>query len=267
MAFRLQTVSIMKSLLLFFILASSLKAYSSPSKCKISLSPSTVTEEQVSSLIGKLMQHYADDFKKLKIDPMPMFDYENKGWDARVKFDGMFHNIYLTGGMVQYHGMTIDTAVLVIVHELGHLLGKGPKLVPHSTSVEGEADYMSGLIFRKMAELGLLPENSVDKNSELYTETKKYMAAQGIQDPNFLELATRLGIAAQQLNKIQFNMLAEISKKPESDYNVSLSTPDKTMVEKTLDFYPSDQSRLDSIIAGFLGKPRPRSWANPADFQ
>ena len=258
----------MKSLLLSLLLLGSLKAQATPTACEINLSPSTVTKDQVGPFIKALMKHYDEDFKKNKIEPMPMFDWDNDSTDARVKFDGMyFHNIYLNGGMMRYHGMTIDTVALVVIHEIGHMLGEGPKSEDKArTAVEGEADYFSGQNFRKLAELGLLPDHSLDKTSALYLETKKYMQAQGITDSKTLELATRLGVAAQQLNKIQFNMIAEINQKSVETYDVSLLSPDTSVVEKTLTSYPSNQARLDTIIAGFLGRPRPLSWANPADF-
>lgn len=58
--------------------------------------------------------------------------------------------------------------------------------------------------------------------------------------------------------------LAEVLARLGGERVPSLYTPDLTIVQRTIDYHPNAQCRLDTMFAGLKFKPRPRCWFKPS---
>lgn len=153
----------------------------------------------------------------------------------------------------------------MLCHEFGHLLGKDAngkhlKVTANNvydlngqTSPEGEADYQSlKLLHRLVKRMPSLLNDPLN--------SKKLQIAQ-----SFVEKATRIKNKAQieYIAKLITAAQLNIERFSSSHKAISPEKRDPKQVKKTIEDYPSDQSRLDSAVAGILNRPRPRSWWSP----
>lgn len=123
------------------------------------------------------------------------------------------------GGMLSHRFMDEDTFILLLCHEIGHLLG-GPPLKSRNgwSSTEGQADYYS---------------------------SGRCLQSFAWDEERFLR-------SALKLTQIYADVTGEASPK--------LDTCDSRQVERTNYGYPQVQCRLDTLVAGWRGTPRPRCW-------
>jgi len=153
------------------------------------------------------------------------------------------YNIFFFGGLARMPEMTVEGAALVLCHELGHGIGGAPTKLNSESSVEGQADYFATRIclpkvLDKMPKTTLVP---ADPLNLCKTEICKRI---------FVGIISEMAV-------IQFNHPDQASR---------FDKVDPTIVE-TINtnptFYPSNQCRLDTLVAGALEKPRPRCWWTP----
>jgi hypothetical protein len=138
-----------------------------------------------------------------------------------------------------------------VAHELGHLLGAGPRN-ENQLAAEGEADYQVGPLLREFVS-NAAPHLVMEPVSpEL---EKKIAEALAARKPNVDLTSVRIATAA-------YVALTDFT-----GGNIDLDRRDSSVVTDTLiNTYPSLQSRWDSVVAGLLGLERPRSWSAPKDF-
>jgi hypothetical protein len=146
-----------------------------------------------------------------------------------------------------------DGFAFTLCHELGHLMGGEPKKKNGETktwaSAEGQADYFAASIClrRVLAKLNPAPKQDIP----LPVKT----ACEIIADPNASKLCERTAMSGYRsfhqildsVGLIQFAM-------------PSFLKPEAAAAPITLLGYPSLQCRLDTVLAGAAGQPRPRCW-------
>lgn len=146
--------------------------------------------------------------------------------------------VIVYGGTAAVTNGSEDTFALILCHETGHLYGGRPVSDEHNfLAVEGQADYWATMeCFPKI--MTSLSNRSPSKESVDYCkgETKCARTVDAI-----------LALTAQ---------FADNRSLP----HPKLSTPDQTIVETLLFTHPSPQCRLDTMIAGMKGNPRPLCW-------
>ncbi|MCB0411153.1 MAG: hypothetical protein KDD22_01420 [Bdellovibrionales bacterium] len=220
-------------------------------------------------LFGTIMNRYDSQVVSRGFDWGPELDWQSENFSAGVTPDyskgDNIYKVYITGAIARrFPGL--DEVALMLLHEVGHLLGQGPFMKPifdfdaPFARVEGEADYFAG-----SHALALISEEIIDRefvgyrDNPQYENAKQYFKKRGIVSEKNLDAHARIAVAAY--NAIHFIMEDEILPG-----TLSFETPDPTEVPQTMKYYPSPQARLDSILAGMLNLPRPRSWAHPRDF-
>ncbi len=125
------------------------------------------------------------------------------------------------GGMIGHDLLSQEAFLLLLCHEIGHVLGGQPlKSRTGWSSTEGQADYFSATCAKKL----------------------------GLGETEFMEAALNLS-----------RIYAQVTLQPEP----SLSRCDSSAVTRTNFGYPQVQCRLDTMLAGWRGEPRPRCWFLP----
>lgn len=147
------------------------------------------------------------------------------------------YRIEVPGGLSRYALMTEDAYIALICHELGHLLGGEP--LSYDISFEGQSDYYSTNTCLKKI-LPLIKNTSPEASAEV-----KDLCGADLICQRSLMASLSLGRFDARIAKV---------KDPQ------ISTPDKSIVEKTLQSHPQPQCRLDTRVAGALNKPRPSCW-------
>lgn len=138
--------------------------------------------------------------------------------------------------------MTLETLTVVVCHEVGHLLGGLPEVVPYPyrwNSAEGQADYYATAKCLKR-----LWKNS---DNESYLADKEIAdsisrpCSEVYAEPSQQALCKRTLLASLKA----FQILYE-------DDKMSYENPDREEVSQMLLRYPSPQCRLDTLKAGAL---------------
>lgn len=164
----------------------------------------------------------------------------SKYTDAQGKTN---YNIFFFGGLARMPEMTPEGAALILCHELGHGIGGAPTKLNSESSVEGQADYFATRV--------CLPK-------VLYKMPIKTIAPSDPLNLCKTENCKRIYVGIiSELAVIQFN---------HPNQEASFEKSDTTIVD-TINtnptFYPSNQCRLDTMVAGALEKERPRCWWSP----
>lgn len=146
--------------------------------------------------------------------------------------------VIVYGGVAAVKNGSEDTFALILCHETGHLYGGHPVSDEHNfLSVEGQADYWA----TQMCLPQILPKLSGRiPSKESLTECRGDILCARTID-------AVLAVTAQ---------FADNRNLPHPE----LATPDQTIVETLLFTHPTPQCRLDTMIAGMKGNPRPRCW-------
>jgi hypothetical protein len=160
--------------------------------------------------------------------------------------------ITLTGNIPQNKHMNAYGYAIVACHEIGHIVGGPPyqsRSLSRWSSKEGQADYYA----TNVCMWHYVEHSDKPKDIISYDESMTLCSIFYGDDPDKAENCKLImsGIIAF---KDYFNSTTS-KKNP-----VSLSRFDNTVVEETLDKYPSNQCRLDTMVAGLFNLQRPRCW-------
>lgn len=144
--------------------------------------------------------------------------------------NGVFvHELTIFGGLLRLPETSPETATLILCHELGHGIGGPPYKsggMSGEASVEGQADYF--------ATSECLPK---------VVAQWPWVGADGVG---------RRALEGFQLFLLRLNGVS-----------TDLAGADPGVVEKlntAPNFYPSPQCRIDTLLAGLHGSPRPPCW-------
>jgi len=171
-------------------------------------------------------------------------DFRSPTVNAYADQDGDEWSISFFGGLAKHKDMTLNGFVIVVCHELGHHLGGFPMYrdSPWQASNEGNSDYFAtASCARKMFDPSSpLRYWGVDLWKKRKPDPTQSQNCTGSNiDKEVCQMSLDGGLS---LGKV----LADLG----GDNVPSYSTPDKTVVKKTLDSHPNAQCRLDSYKAG-----------------
>jgi hypothetical protein len=202
----------------------------------------------------------------------------NRMWtDATVNSDarrtGKNWYIDAFGGLARYNGMTADSEMAVLCHEMGHQLGGFPRFSSifgsNWAAVEGQADYFAtSKCFRRLAatdnNVELMASHSIP--SEVVTGCEKTFKSAAE-----IALCEREALAGNLLAQILYELGTSPSshvidarthektpkspKKPadgEPATPPSFATPSTAVVAKTYQQHPLAQCRLDTYFNGAI---------------
>jgi hypothetical protein len=172
--------------------------------------------------------------------------------------DGVLvHYLFLFGGYARLKGMSRDGVAATLCHEMGHGVGgapykdQGSKDVP-PVSVEGQADYYAFRVcLRKVFQF--LPPAAPVKPLNSWTDS--LCRSGSAADYQFCTRAFQ----TLESERIFFRLSPT---EPDTFYD----RPDLSVAHEVnldMEYYPSTQCRLDTMINGILQRPRPACWLKP----
>lgn len=183
-------------------------------------------------------------------------DEEVKNYFGGMSADAETMKIIMGSEFDREKGVTPDFYAFILCHEVGHLLGGLPKKETRGKgalySSEGQSDYFASSVCLKkifLADDGpLTPVIVTDHIASLCKTTS------GSQEEE--EVCKRTANAGREFFEYLKIMYRE--------YGIDFVTPDMDTPEadgmSIGSQYPSFQCRLDTIIAGATGRPRPHCW-------
>lgn len=214
---------------------------------------STVTDDVFYTSINKVENTYREDFKQMGFDLNIDGELEDPTVNLYSTRIANHTLIKIFGGMGKAKAMTGDGLIMALCHEVGHTFADGPKVIGGWSATESEADYFAA---RKCFQRVVQGENHAEINSNQEVpellDLKCYKAFKENEEAR--SLCIRTGMAGISLA----NVLASLADKV-----IDISTPDKTIVSKTLTFHATPQCRLDTYIAGALFQAKPLCWFHP----
>lgn len=150
------------------------------------------------------------------------------------------HYLFFFGGLARMNEMTPEGAVLILCHELGHGIAGPPLKMDSSSSVEGQADYF--------ATNSCLPKVLSQLVTDRIPPTDPLNLCQ-------TDLCRRIFVGiASEIAVLRSNL-------PAQDVQFGRSDPTQVnFINTSPTYYPSNQCRLDTFIAGVLDQDRPRCW-------
>lgn len=161
-------------------------------------------------------------------------DDENPDYFGGASLEGQKFTIALGNNLPQQQGVTGKAIAFALCHEVGHLLGGAPRKLMSDgkiswASAEGQSDYYAAKtclprLFESPALFAVNKEAAVvESGLEFILSVYELIRFSGLPAP-------------------------------------SVGTPDGSQVTSTLLQYPSLQCRLDTVVAGASGGPRPSCW-------
>ncbi len=171
------------------------------------------------------------------------------------------HYIFFFSGFAELPGMTIDSAILTLCHELGHGLAGAPfkdKFAGEADiSIEAMADdYAIRNCFPRMSRR--IKEQSLivrpfQKNNSVYVQRLCDAKMSTSQEQNYCRRVFR----ALEFDRTYYRTDPDIQE------STSFEEKDPTIVSKVetkAAYYPPSQCRIDTMMAGLFSEPRPKCW-------
>ncbi|EQC43726.1 hypothetical protein M900_1216 [Bacteriovorax sp. Seq25_V] len=205
-----------------------------------------MSEERFHSLIDKVILSYQDIFKLYGAKNFNVFrEWENSQVNAATrKKNGNFEMI-VYGGLARFEPLTDDGFLLVLCHEVGHLIGGAPTYKPlNDASSEGQADYFStSKCFKKLMSNEKISISSKDDYDPLALSKCEESYDKKSHD---YKVCLRASRAIESLSTT-IAKLSGLKSVPQFD------TPDP-YVRRLILFngYPTEQCRIDTAFAGSL---------------
>ena len=207
-----------------------------------------LTEARFNILIDQVVNSYRDVFHEYGMHKLMV----NRQWEsekinasaARGSNNTFLMNIY--GGLGRYEPITDDAFMLILCHEVGHLIGGAPTMKPQNNiSSEGQADYFStAKCFRKIAQK--YPEK-IPPKADIHPLAREKCRDTFSKDQTMkAEICLRSSLAQESLART----MAMLS---ENEVTPKLDTPDPE--ERTFiifNGYPSPQCRIDTLFSASL---------------
>ena len=199
-----------------------------------------MTEQDFNNIIDGVTKYYAPIVEKFGATLIVNHLWTNKTVNAQAYQEGNNWYVNMYGGLARRSEITFDGFAMVLCHEIGHHLGGFP--ANDWAAYEGQADYFAmhscaktiwGVTEKEDGEESVIE----DVNSEAKSLCDKY--AKNDKQLCYREINAGLSLAT---------LLGTLGGTP----NVSISTPDKSVVKHTDSAHPKAQCRLDTYVAGTL---------------
>jgi len=206
-----------------------------------------ITEEQFTVLVDEIERIYQPIFKGVGMELVFERKYDDPVINAYVNFESGVATVSLFGGLAKHKLMTPDSYALVIVHEIGHVLG-GRVRYPNSwASAEGASDsYATQVGARKVfseisggCNCGFLPTSSYEGNYK-----RQLQACEKFNTIDERTVCERTLKGSLELAAILADLGGE--KIP------TLATMDRTAVRKTQYEHPKASCRLAQYYDGAM---------------
>lgn len=216
---------------------------------EFSVSDSNLTESDFNEIINLVQRTYDEVIEQNGLKPLKISGHwKSNVVNAYMKGQLQINLVDVSGALARRKEITPLGFALVVCHEVGHAYGGKPdKRAPlFKASVEGQADYYGmGVCLRKIVD-----QISDDNIVEVTSYMKQVCLEE--EDSQTCEKLLKAGQSAA-------NLLTALKAEPAADY----STPDPTVVRRTLKSYPEKvQCRLDTYLNAVLNMGRPKCWYN-----
>lgn len=161
--------------------------------------------------------------------------------------------ITLTGQIPHNPHMNADGYAIVACHEIGHIVGGSPyqnRRLTMWSAVEGQADY-----YATNECMWHYVKRTKQENSPKSVDDQSAALCQGFYGTNLEKFEGCLRIISGIIAfRDYFNSTTSYANP------VSLWRYDPRVVKETLNKYPSNQCRIDTMIAGLLNIEKPKCW-------
>jgi len=234
--------------------------------------------EKLNTILDKVEREFTPDFQK-------------KGWRLVVRTGwkkdelnayanvGAFSErkrIVSINGEMMRRNLSEEAILWPICHELGHHFAGQPLYPDSRLSVEGQADYWAAQVclprlFKTEFAENLFPA-PVDSiyyrkcetkySSELDRQACARTLRGGVQFQQALFEAIRPSLESIKAKPSERRNTEEVRwlQKYDASHTPLLTTPDLNIIERTRYDHPAHQCRVDTLLAGVLGEPRPACW-------
>lgn len=238
--------------------------------CLINLTPAwaQVSYEETHSIFQSFYDEYSTELQSqnsvLVINPAPSpdqpdfwwnLDYTHASYSTVTTDQGIRqHQLFIFGGFARMPGMTADSLIKTICHEVGHGIGGAPfkkKQQKEMISTEGQSDYFATSsclrrMFHRRPQIVPPSSRHIEQLCGSHLNTEKEL--------NYCYRAFAALEVDIQMFRDYYN--TETSFERKDPLVVTEINHDET-------FYPSPQCRLDTSVAGVLNLERPRCWWTP----
>ncbi len=162
-------------------------------------------------------------------------------WKNSVEF-----GIEIPGGMARYDFITEEAFIMVICHEIGHVLGGAPH--NNMTSIEGQSDYFSALKCARWMMPEIVPAAPAPNQPVPdYQEAVNNACERAYPEGAGRDICLRSVTGAHPLSRLY----AKVSGGPTQPSILTPTAPELD-VRTTLSTHPKPQCRLDSLVRGSL---------------
>ncbi len=243
--------------LLFLITLSGLPAGAS-SRYMIEVGDATTSSVTKESFQKHFYGVFFQNLLRMRQQPLPVIpaaDWEKPYFTAYTVENDNVITIGFWGGMARIPGMNDEAVALITCHEVGHVIGGEPRFklpLYKILSSEGQADYYATAVCLK--EYFAKDPDTLKTLGELHDPRIRALCEKTYEDPLQKAICLRSLRGAQGMLEVLLYM------KPEEG-PVSFDQMAQHKTGETLyDQYPTNQCRLDTLIAGALGAERPGCW-------
>ncbi len=216
------------------------------------------------------LQKHAQDLVINEPLPIKNFDWfespiQSASYVQDTRNEVVVHILTIMGGLLKIKGVTQDTAVLILCHELGHGIGGAPfksknGFVDHESSTEAQADYFSTLDCAPKIWQKLHPEKLVlSAPDQGRCSGLAALDLDGLEAVNNCRRSFEAMKGYIEYQRVVFHLLAP------SQFEKFDSIP-ATRLSNDIDFYPNPQCRLDTLVHGALRMARPTCWFPVASY-
>lgn len=217
---------------------------------------STVTKESfLQHFYGVFFRNFQRMQQQQPLAVIPAADWEKPYFTAyTVENEGVL-TIGFWGGMARIPGMNDEAIALITCHEVGHVIGGEPRFklpLYNNLSSEGQADYYATAVCLK--DYFTQDTDTPKVLNEAMDSSVLALCASTYSDSLEMAVCLRSLRGAKAMAELLYYM------KPEEG-EAALENPSLEVAQETFfDSYPKNQCRLDTLIAGALGKVRPACW-------
>lgn len=204
--------------------------------------PGAATEKEFKEMINKARMLYTPVFQRSGFRFRIEAAWNDNTINAYASEFRSTKNVAMYGGYAR--GMTRDSFLTVLCHEIGHHLAGFPRYTGSAMSSEGQADYFSTLRCMKAMLRGDVRNQIIALKLNLPQEIKRACQYQyGMTEDYYICL--RGAKAAEDYGQQQ-------ASRSGSGMKISLATPSTDIVNHTQETHPEPQCRADTKLQGIL---------------